>query len=148
MNLRLVAFALLAAALLAGCDSIDSRINRKSAVFTALPAADQARLRQGTIAVGDTTDMVYIAIGEPSRRIEKRTGTGTQFIWIYRQYTESYEGSDFAGYRRRIYYDPRTRRHFVSLEPCYVDVYREEAEDALRIVFEDGRVKVIEELKR
>ena len=85
---------------------------------------------------------------EPSRRIEKRTETGTQFIWIYRQYTESYEGSDFAGYRRRIYYDPRTGRHFVSLEPCYVDVYREEAEEALRIVFENGRVKVIEELKR
>jgi hypothetical protein len=148
MNLRLVASALLAAALLAGCDSIDSRIGRKSAVFASLPTADQARLRQGNIAVGDTTDMVYIAIGEPSRRIEKRTDAGTQFIWIYRQYTETYEGADFAGYRRRAYYDPRTGRHFVSLEPCYVDVYRDEAEDAIRVVFENGRVKVIEELKR
>jgi len=148
MNLRLVASALLAAALLTGCDSIDSRINRKSAVFTALPAADQARLRQGSIAVGDTPDMVYIAIGEPSRRIEKRTADGTQSVWIYRQYYETYEGVGFAGYRRRAFFDPRTGRHFVSAEPCYVDVYRDEAEDSLRVVFENGRVKVIEELKR
>lgn len=148
MNLRLVASALLAASLLAGCDSIDSRIDRKSAVFAALPAADQARLRQGNIAVGDTTDMVYIAIGEPSRRIEKRTEAGTQFIWIYREYYERYDGADFAGYRRRVFYDPRSGRHFVSIEPCYVDVYSEEAEEALRVVFENGRVKVIEELKR
>ena len=148
MHLRLAVPLLLAVAVaLAGCDTIDQRIGRKSAVFGALPAAEQARLRQGTVAIGDTPDMVYIAIGEPSRRLEKRTAVSNRTIWIYRRYYEDYAGADFAGYRRRVFVDPRTGHRFIALEPCYVDVYREESEDALRIVFENGKVAVIEELK-
>ena len=148
MKLRLALPLVLAALALAGCNTLDQRIDRKSAVFVALPAVEQARLREGRIAVGDTQDMVYIALGDPNRRIEKRTATGIQTAWIYRAYHETYEGVDFAGYRRRAFFDPRTGRHFVSVEPCYVDVYRDEAEDSLRVVFENGRVSVIEELKR
>ena len=148
MKLRLALPLVLAALALAGCNTIDQRIDRKSAVFGALPAVEQARLREGKIAVGDTQDMVYIAMGDPNRRIEKRTAAGIQTAWIYRTYYETYDGVDFAGYRRRAFFDPRTGRRFVSAEPCYVDVYREEAEDSLRVVFENGRVSVIEELKR
>ena len=59
MHLRLAVPLLLAVAVaLAGCDTIDQRIGRKSAVFGAFPPADQARLRQGTAPIGETPDMV------------------------------------------------------------------------------------------
>ena len=141
---------LLAVALLAftGCSTISSRIDQKSEVFAALPVDDQARLRRGEVAVGDTSDMVYIALGEPTRRREITTSGATRAEWIYRVYDERYEGSHFAGYRRAVAIDPRTGRRFIYLEPQYADVYSEHTEDRLRIVFEDGRVTVIEELKR
>ena len=141
---------LLAVALLAltGCSTISSRIDQKSEVFASLPADDQARLRRGEVAVGDTSDMVYIALGEPTRRRETITTDSARTEWIYRVYEENFEGSHFAGYRRVVGIDPRTGRRFIYLEPQYADVYSERAEDRLRIIFENGRVAVIEELKR
>ena len=149
MNLRHVApFLLVAAMALTGCDTIDSRIHQKSAVFASLPAADQDRLRKGTVAIGDSPDMVFIAIGAPSRRIEKQSAQGNRTVWIYRRYYETYDGDAFAGYRRQVFIDRRTGRRFVSLEPCYAEVYHDEAQETLRIVFDNGQVSAIEELKR
>jgi hypothetical protein len=140
---------LLCGALLAlsGCNTTSDRIRQKAEVFASLPAADQERLRKGLVAVGDTTDMVYIAIGEPTRRIEKTTAQGSRSEWIYRDYYETYEGSHLAGYHRVVGFDRRTGRRFVYLEPSYAEVYRERSEERLRVVFENGRVAAIEELK-
>ena len=148
MKHRLILLFALATLALTGCSTISSRIEEKSAVFAALPAEDQARLRRGEVAVGDTSDMVYVALGEPTRRRETTTSDSIRTEWIYRVYDETFEGSHFAGYRRAVAIDPRTGRRFIYLEPQYADVYSEHAEDRLRIVFEDGRVTVIEELKR
>lgn len=142
-------FALLAlgaVALLAGCNTTEQRIRQKSEVFTSLPAADQERLRKGEVSIGDTPDMVFIAIGEPDRRIEKRSAENRKVIWIYKNYFERYEGTAFAGYRRMVGFDPRSGRRFVYLQPSYADVYRNESEERLRVVFEDGKVSAIEEL--
>lgn len=143
----LLPFLLLAAVAVSGCSTPSSRIREKSSVFAALAPADQQRLRQGTVAVGDTPDMVYIALGEPSRRSQTTTAGGHRMEWRYREYSEDYEGSHFAGYSRRVAVDPRTGQRYVYLQPRYVDVYTETAEDRLRIVFENGRVVAIEELK-
>ncbi|HLP07471.1 MAG TPA: hypothetical protein VK178_04840 [Opitutaceae bacterium] len=148
MQTRTLALLLCGALLaLAGCNTTADRIRQKSEVFASLPAADQERLRKGMVAVGDTPDMVYIAIGEPTRRIEKTTAQGSRSEWIYRDYYESYEGSHMAGYRRVVGFDRRTGRRFVYLEPTYAEVYREHSEERLRVVFENGRVTAIEELQ-
>ncbi|MFT3829973.1 MAG: hypothetical protein QM691_09745 [Opitutaceae bacterium] len=132
---------------LAGCSTTADRIRQKSEVFASLPATDQERLRKGMVAVGDTPDMVYIAIGEPTRRTQITTTQGSRSVWTYRDYYETYEGAHMAGYRRVVGFDPRTGRRFVYLEPAYVDVYRERSDERLRVVFENGRVTAIEELK-
>ncbi|HLP70442.1 MAG TPA: hypothetical protein VK181_23295 [Rhizobium sp.] len=132
---------------LSGCNTTADRIRQKSEVFASLPAADQERLRKGMVAVGDTPDMVYIAIGEPTRRTQTTTANGSRSVWIYRDYYETYEGSHMAGYRRVVGFDRRTGRRFVYLEPAYVDVYRERSEERLRVIFENGRVTAIEEMK-
>ncbi len=142
----LVLLALGAVALLAGCNTTEQRIRQKAEVFASLPAADQERLRKGEVAIGDSPDMVFIAIGNPTRRFDKRSAERQTMVWIYRDYYERYEGTAFAGYRRMVGFDPRTGRRFVYLQPAYADVYRNESEERLRIVFEDGRVSAIEEL--
>ena len=149
MQTRTLALLLCGALLaLAGCNTISDRIRQKAEVFASLPAADQERLRKGQVAVGDTPDMVYIAIGEPTRRTQKTTAQGSRSVWIFRDYYETYEGSHIAGYRRVVGFDRRTGQRFVYLEPAYVDVYRERTEEKLRIIFENGRVAAIEEVKR
>jgi hypothetical protein len=149
MKLHFLAPLLLVALLgLAGCNTTSSRIKQKPEVFASLPPADQERLRKGSVAIGDTPDMVFIAIGAPTRRIE-RTSAGTRKMeWVYRRYEETYTGKAFAGYRRVVGFDPRTGRRVVYSEPCYADVYRGETEEYLRISFDSGRVSAIEELKK
>ncbi len=149
MKLRFLSFLLLGALLaLAGCNTTASRIQQKSEVFASLPPADQERLRKGDVAIGDTPDMVFIAIGAPDRRIERTSAGAMRMEWIYRRYYERYEGPEFAGYRRRVAFDSRTGRRFVYSEPVYADLYRGEIEEYLRIGFDNGRVSAIDELKQ
>jgi len=149
MQLRLLALLSLGAVLaLSGCNTTANRIKQKAEVFASLPAADQERLRKGNVAVGDSPDMVYIAIGAPERRNERTSSGGRRMEWIYRRYYETYDGAAFAGYRRTVGIDPHTGRRIVFMEPCYADVYRSHAEEYLRISFEDNKVSAIEELKK
>lgn len=135
-------------AVLSGCSTTGSRIRENSELFASLPDADQERLRAGTVAVGDSPEMVYIAIGAPSRRQEKMTASGRSTTWVYTTHYERYEGDAFVGYQRRMAIDPRTGRRIVFLEPCYTEVYRTGSQERIRITFENERVTAIEELKR
>ena len=149
MTLRRFLFPLLAGLLfLAGCNTTASRIRQKEAVFAALPAVEQARLRRGEVAVGDTPDMVYIALGTPTRHVEQTTAKASRAEWIYDEHVTRYEGPRMVGYHRVVGVDPHTGRRFVYMEPTYADVYSERTENRFRIVFENGRVAAIEELKR
>ena len=132
---------------LAGCNTTASRIKQKAEVFASLPPSDQERLRKGDVAIGDTPDMVFIAIGAPDQRIEKTSEHASRQEWIYRRYYETYSGQAFAGYRRVVGFDPRSGRRFIYSEPVYANVYRGETEEYLRIDFVDGRVSAIEELR-
>jgi hypothetical protein len=146
LSLRL----LLAAALLgfAGCSTIDSRIREKAAVFDQLPPADQARIRQGIIAVGYTPDMVYIALGKPDRIRERSGPDGRDTVWRYVAYYQRYEGTYNAGYRRFVYWDPRLQAYRIYYEPAFANVYSEHPETYIRVTFKDGKVTVIEQTKQ
>lgn len=131
----------------AGCNSVNSRIDEKSAVFNSLDPQTQARLRQGLIDVGYTEDMVYIAMGKPDQRKEVTTANGHETTWIYKNYWEEYEGSHVVGYHRFVYYDPLLRAYRVYYEPRRADVYQPREEDRTRVQFKDGHVTSIESAK-
>lgn len=133
--------------LMTGCSTVASRIQQKSTTFNSLDAPTQARLRQGTVAIGDTTDMVYIAIGRPDRVRESATANGHKQTWVYTFHWEEYEGSRFIGHRRETFYDPRTKTKQVYYQPIRADVYRDQEEEYMRVLFQEGRVTAIERTK-
>ncbi|MDB6128016.1 MAG: hypothetical protein JWM35_1912 [Verrucomicrobia bacterium] len=79
----------------AGCASgINGRIQEKSEVFSRLPPEAQKNLRDGTIEPGYTADMVYMALGKPSKVKVKDTAQGKVGLWKYEHFfPEGYEAA-------------------------------------------------------
>ena len=136
---------LLAALLLAGCSTIDSRIKEKASAFAGYDAATQAKLRQGLVEIDYTPEQVYIALGQPDSIRERVSAKERELTWIYFSYHSDYQGTAVAGYRRLIGYDPVSRRNYVYWEPALVDVYRGRIDERICITFRAGRVVVIEQ---
>jgi len=87
MKKYLALFAASAALLLvSGCDSSGSsaRIQEKSVVFNNLAPWQQQDIQNGIINVGYSTDMVYMALGKPSKIVTSANGEET--IWTYNNY--------------------------------------------------------------
>lgn len=75
---------LAAAALIAGCaHTPDSRIQQNAEVFETFPAEVQETIRRGEVEVGYTPEMVYLALGEPDRKVTRRTADEVREIWFY-----------------------------------------------------------------
>ncbi len=144
----LLLFFTLLVVLLTGCSTVDRRIQQKSATFNSLDGQTQARLKQGAVAIGDTADMVYIAIGQPDRMHDSSTTSGHSQTWIYTFRWQDYEGSRFIGHRRETYYNPRTKSWQIYYEPVRAEVYRDREEEYMRVVLQDGKVTAIEKTKR
>lgn len=149
MKARIFPLLLALGALLfvAGCETVDTRIAKNPQLFASLDAATQEKIKQGIIDIGYTEDMVYLALGAPDQKRESRTATGVQTIWVYSTYFERYDGSHFAGYHRRVYFDRYLNTYRVYYQPVYADVYRPEVEERIRVTFQNGRVTVIEQTK-
>ena len=138
----------LAAALLAGCDTFERRAQEKSAAFATLTPAQRAQLKQGSINIGDTTDMVYIALGEPDEKRETATAAGRRTVWIYHSYYRENVGVVTGAYRRDLVYDRATRRYvlvYAPLPPATIDDVV--TEEVIRVTFRDGKVAEIEKPK-
>src|SRR5581483_663254 len=74
------------AAVLAGCNTADSRIARNRAAFEAWPPDVQEKVIHGQIAVGFTRDQVAVALGQPDRVFTRTTADGTTETWAYRDH--------------------------------------------------------------
>lgn len=136
------------ALLLSGCNTLHRRIQQHEAMFNALDAPTQAKIRAGTVEMGFTMDMVYVALGEPDEKRDHLTAKGRTSDWIYNSYYQDYAGTARVGYRRYVSFDQRTGQYVVWLEPVYTDVYRQRIEPNIRISFKNGRVSAIEQVKR
>lgn len=81
----------LALALLTGCEtsSTSARIQEKSAVFAALTPEQQNTIREGAIELGYTADMVYMALGKPSKVKAQDDPEGRVEMWTYRNFYPS-----------------------------------------------------------
>ena len=144
-RLPLLLAALFALAGLSACSSFQSRAREKASVFASLDAATQARLEAREIHVGDTMDMVYIALGKPSEKTEQTTAAGRSGLWTYSAYWQEYQGTRLVGYRRDVTYNPSTKSYSVAYAPDYQPVYTPRVEDRIRITFVGGRVTVVEQ---
>lgn len=136
---------LIALLALPGCNSFDSRAREKSAAFAALDEATRTRLAAREIRVGDTPDMVYIALGKPSEKTEKTSAEGRSGTWIYTAHWQEYQGTRLVGHRREVVYNPSTKSYQVFYVPDYQPVYAPRSEDRIRVTFENGRVSAVEQ---
>lgn len=144
MKLFLLPLLCLVAAL-TGCSTVSRRIEEKSSYFNTLDAPTQERLKRSAIKVGDTQDMVYIAIGRPDRVREKTTSAAQETVWVYNTYSTEYAGAHFVGYQRRVYINPRTNTRYATMEPVYASAYHDRTEEYMRVVFKEGHVAAIEQ---
>lgn len=145
----LITLSVMAAAvtLFAGCNTFAKRAEEKSTVFNSLDEETQARLKQGNIHVGDTTDMVYIALGVPDTKRQRVNSDGRELVWVYKTYYQDYQGSQLVGYRR--YFVPvAPNRYAVHFEPVRREIYNERSEENMRITFINGQVSIIEQVER
>jgi hypothetical protein len=137
---------LLLAGLLSGCSTYGSRSREKAAAFAALDAGTQMRLKERRIQVGDTEDMVYIALGRADERRGSLDALGNSAVWIYVNRWDEYRGTVVTGYNRHTVTDPKTGKTTVSIEPITEPVYERRTEERLRIYFTSGLVNAVEEL--
>ena len=142
-----LSLTVLALAALVGCSTFERRAKEKEAAFQTLDATTQARLKARQIEVGDSQDMVYIALGAPDEKREQVTQDSRTTTWVYSAYWQEYQGTRQVGYRRLAYYDPSSKSYRVSVEPDYQPIYAPRVEDRLRITFQDGRVSVVEQVQ-
>lgn len=132
---------------LAGCSTFERRSEEKASTFAALSPEEREKLRRGVIEIGNSPDMVYIALGKPDETRETATPEGRETVWIYNRYYQEYEGNFRSGYRRILLFDPVRNRYVVFFEPVYTDVFSHHSEENIRIVFRNDRVVLIEQPK-
>jgi hypothetical protein len=139
--------SLLALLLLTGCNTYERRAKQKADIFATLSPETRTRLENKSIIVGDTFDMVYIAVGNPDEKLQSTTATGSTTTWIYNRYWQEYQGDAYDGFRRVVVTDPKTGAATVYLEPVSRPIYTDRKQPILRITFTDGKVTVIEQPK-
>jgi len=148
MKHRILASLLLAGlAFTAGCQTVETRIKEKPEVFAQIDKATQDKIKQGIIDLGYSEDMVYLALGAPDQKREAISATGTSITWIYNTYYQRYDGTQFVGYSRRVYYDTFLRTYRFYYHPAYAETYHDDKEERIRVVFKGGKVAVIEQTK-
>jgi hypothetical protein len=137
MNLRALLSLLLLA--LAGCATTPAeRIAKNQAAYAAWPPDVQARVKAGEVAPGFTPAQVRMALGEPDHIYSRTAANGTDEVWAYRDRKPRITiglGVMGGGGGTRV-----GGSTVVSSGGPYLD-------DVLRVVFEEGRVSAIEEMK-
>jgi hypothetical protein len=138
-----VGLCAVAAAALAACATPASRIERNPAVFATYPPEVQENIRKGIVEVGYTTDMVFIAKGEPKRKYQRRTADGVFDVW-------SYVGTDYWTDRQRVmgsyHVQDASGKTRTLHDSVWVDVRQEREYEKMRIEFQDGVVTALERI--
>ena len=70
---------------------IAARTREKSAVYATLKLSEKRFIEKGVIAIGFTPDMVYMAMGNPSKVESKVFPEGKRELWTYSNYYPNYD---------------------------------------------------------
>ncbi|MCH8474459.1 MAG: hypothetical protein LAT55_04440 [Opitutales bacterium] len=115
-------------ALLAGCASTpEQRVAENELYFSSLSEEEQNKILNGEIALGFSTEMVRLALGNPDQVQRRVTMEETETHWIYLGsflVVDSYQVRDFARFSRTYH-----RRQ--------VDRTRQQFYEKMRLVFRD-----------
>ncbi|MBQ7251216.1 MAG: hypothetical protein IJS32_01285 [Kiritimatiellae bacterium] len=106
-----------------------------------LPQADQVRILNGQIAIGDPSGAVWIALGPPSRTAVTATAEATNVVWNYTE-TESY----VVGTQTYVSYETvHHHHHRDEVVPVVhsVDQYADREVLRVSVSFADDRVVAI-----
>ncbi|MCZ6671712.1 MAG: hypothetical protein O7C75_02115 [Verrucomicrobia bacterium] len=128
-----------------GCSSTEYRIKKHPERFAALSQEEQTAVQNKTLDLGHSTEVVYFIMGNPDRKKRRVKDGVNKEIWEYSRIYTQLEGTELAGYERRIYYDTKNKVYRVYYIPRYVHLYSEHQEIVAEIEFEDGKVSAITE---
>ncbi|NCC50691.1 MAG: hypothetical protein EOM20_05685 [Spartobacteria bacterium] len=129
--------------LLYGCGTTTaSRIKEKQAVFDAHPPAIQERIQKGQVEPGDVEDMVYIALGAPDNKYERKTALGTSEIWAYSGY---YTTPDRQRVKGEFRYRDSKGQWRTATDDVWVNVDVRHIYDKKRVEFQNNRVVAVED---
>ena len=98
----LLGAAALLTAFVAGCEfdnGIATRAREKPGVYAALLPWQKRYVDKGVIAQGFTTDMVYLAMGQPTKTETKEIPEGHAELWTYTNYYPNVTQASVAGYQ-------------------------------------------------
>ena len=137
MKTILLLTVLLASLLAAGCASPDSRAKKHQAAFDTWPADVQQKVRDGQVEVGFTQEMVLVSLGDPERTMSRTTANGQADVWIYADKSPKFSFGVGMGSMRGS--------TGVGGGVTVGDNWRDE--EAMRVIFEGGRVSAIERRK-
>ena len=138
MSTTKVGWVVVAALVLAGCSTPQTRINRNPEAFARLTPQQQELIKKGQIAIGFDQEMVQLALGEPDHIIARTDATGVSEIWSYTTY-ELPDGMPlYRGWYHRYYGWGPGYPYYLSYP------YRREYE-SLRVTFKGGRVITVEQ---
>jgi len=135
-----------------GCQTVDTRIKEKPAVFASVDKETQEKIKQGIIGIGYTEDMVYLALGSPDQIRESVTATSRTLSWIYNSYTTHYDGiygmgMGYGYYSRYPYYPyPYYRPYPYYYGGYYGGGSYTEKEERIRVTFNHGKVTAIDQV--
>ncbi|MDB6093901.1 MAG: hypothetical protein JWM32_1463 [Verrucomicrobia bacterium] len=142
MKTLITSLVILCAAGFTGCSTFNSRAQAKSAAFNALPAQTQQRLEKGKVTVGDSQDMVFIALDKPDATRNITTANGPETVWIYKSYWQNYAGTGWVGWHR--YYEPQFGGAYAFYHqqvPLALSTTR--SADVIRVTFKNGKVVAV-----
>lgn len=145
LGLVCIVLALLVA--VTGCNTFDRRARQKAEVFNALDTEARERLREGIIKIGDSMDMVYIALGNPDAVRRSVRVEADDEVWVYKRFYQVFSGYYYTYNERRYVYDAKAKTYRVYIVPTREPVWETRSEDYLRIGFRNGVVEFVEEGK-
>jgi hypothetical protein len=97
--LRAVTLGLVAGALtLTSCSTVESRISDHPEIYNDLRPNDQALVREGRLRSGMPSDGVWLAWGNPDRKIAGNIRGRETETWVYVRYESAYPGGYPYGY--------------------------------------------------
>ena len=128
-------------ALAAGCasSSPDSRIAAQRGLFESFPLDAREKIAAGRVDLGFTPEMVAMALGNPSRRLERRSVNEVSEVWYY---TRSSPRISFGFGIGTGHYG----RHggFGTNIGMSTGPFGYENDEMMRIEFQEGRVSAVD----
>lgn len=111
---------------------------------TTLEPKIRTKVQRGVIEPGFTPEMVYLALGKPTRPAEGLADATSSGTWVYQDFRGADRGLVRAGYRSKVVFDPAKKSDVVVTERLDPQAAQDLGARSLHVTFRDGRVVEIQ----